>query len=138
MICSPGKPVLLLIAVPVFLRLLEYYTGVLILTTNRPTMLDPAFESRIDITLDYSELTPAARAKVLNNFLETLPQDSVDVTQDDVAALMERHVNGREIKSAVKIARILAQSERSKLKKSHLEVVLGLREKSKGVLAGRS
>ena len=102
MICSPGKPVLLLIAVPVFLRLLEYYTGVLILTTNRPTMLDPAFESRIDITLDYSELTPAARAKVLNNFLETLPQDSVDVTQDDVTALMQRHVNGREIKSAVR------------------------------------
>ncbi|OCK86889.1 uncharacterized protein K441DRAFT_507177, partial [Cenococcum geophilum 1.58] len=33
----------------VFLRLLEYYTGVLILTTNRISVIDAAFESRIDI-----------------------------------------------------------------------------------------
>ncbi|KAB2568835.1 Katanin p60 ATPase-containing subunit A1 [Lasiodiplodia theobromae] len=37
--------------VSVFLRLLEYYRGVLLLTTNRVSAFDPAFESRIHLTI---------------------------------------------------------------------------------------
>jgi hypothetical protein len=35
----------------VFLRTLEYFPGIMILTTNRMRNLDSAFESRIDISL---------------------------------------------------------------------------------------
>ena len=43
--------------VSVFLRTLEYYSGILFLTTNRVGALDPAFKSRIHISLYYPNLT---------------------------------------------------------------------------------
>ena len=58
--------------VSVFLRLLEYYKGIMVLTTNRMRSIDTAFESRIDITLSYSSLTEADRQRVWRNFLATM------------------------------------------------------------------
>lgn len=40
----------------VFLWAIEYYQGVLILTSSLAHTIDEAFESRIDITLHYPEL----------------------------------------------------------------------------------
>src|SRR5205807_7880714 len=40
----------------VFLRVLEYYNGVLFLTTNRTGALDEAFKSRIHLQLYYPPL----------------------------------------------------------------------------------
>lgn len=122
--------------ISIFLRLLEYYTGVLVLTTNRISCIDTAFESRIDISLHYSDLTAAARAQVLSNFLQTLPPNTVSINESDIEDLVKIELNGRQIKSAVKMARILADSEGVRLGKAHLEVVLGLREKAKKLLAG--
>jgi hypothetical protein len=73
---------------------------------------------------------------VLTNFLNTLPQESVEVSREDIEELMARPMNGRQIKSAVKTARILAQSECAKLGKGHLVLVLGLREKAKTLMGG--
>jgi len=39
--------------VSVFLRILEYYDGILILTSNRVEMFDEAFKSRIQVALHY-------------------------------------------------------------------------------------
>ncbi|RKL27626.1 hypothetical protein BFJ70_g11491 [Fusarium oxysporum] len=41
----------------VFLRVLEYYSGILFLTTNRVGILDEAFKSRIHISLYYEPLS---------------------------------------------------------------------------------
>lgn len=41
--------------VSIFLRMLEYYEGILFLTTNRAENIDPAFESRIHLSLTYKE-----------------------------------------------------------------------------------
>lgn len=43
--------------VSVFLRVLEYYDGLLFLTTNRPGALDEAFSSRIHLKLHYPRLS---------------------------------------------------------------------------------
>ncbi|KAK1985389.1 hypothetical protein LZ30DRAFT_779092 [Colletotrichum cereale] len=43
--------------VSVFLRVLEYYSGILFLTTNRVGILDEAFKSRIHISLYYEPLS---------------------------------------------------------------------------------
>src|SRR4051794_35099600 len=40
----------------VFLRVLEYYNGILFLTTNRIGKIDPAISSRIHIILHYRRL----------------------------------------------------------------------------------
>ncbi|KAK3705883.1 hypothetical protein LTR37_013036 [Vermiconidia calcicola] len=55
--------------VSIFLRVLEYYEGIMFLTTNRVQTFDAAFQSRIHISLDYPELDRASRKKVWTNFL---------------------------------------------------------------------
>ncbi|KAL7792063.1 P-loop containing nucleoside triphosphate hydrolase protein [Trichoderma ceciliae] len=47
--------------VSIFLTKLEYYQGILFLTTNRASSLDHAFQSRVDLFLPYSDLTTDAR-----------------------------------------------------------------------------
>lgn len=56
--------------VSIFLRVLEYYEGIMFLTTNRVQTFDAAFQSRIHISLEYPELDKAARKAIWQNFLE--------------------------------------------------------------------
>lgn len=60
-ICMPLHSLVshLLIMYAVFLRVLDYYDGVLFLTTNRVGSVDEAFRSRIHLSLYY----PALRKK---------------------------------------------------------------------------
>jgi len=55
--------------VSIFLRVLEYYEGIMFLTTNRVNTFDAAFQSRIHISLDYPELSIESRRSVWKNFL---------------------------------------------------------------------
>lgn len=48
----------------VMLRLIEYFQGVLFLTSNRIGALDPAFQSRVQCALRYDALDETARAQV--------------------------------------------------------------------------
>ena len=56
--------------VSIFLRVLEYYEGIMFLTTNRVSTLDQAFQSRIHISLDYPELSMESRRQIWINFLD--------------------------------------------------------------------
>ncbi|KEZ40093.1 hypothetical protein SAPIO_CDS9107 [Scedosporium apiospermum] len=65
--------------VSVFLRVLEYYEGILILTSNRVGTFDEAFKSRILLSLHYEPLTKEQRRKIWKNFfdrLKTLEEDA--------------------------------------------------------------
>ena len=44
--------------------MLEYYRGVLFLTTNRVSVLDKALDSRVHVKITYPELDLAARKQV--------------------------------------------------------------------------
>lgn len=109
--------------------LLEYYKGVLVLTSNRTDSLDAAFESRIDIVLSYPDLTPNARKEIWSNFVKMLPPDDVQLTPEDLIRLSQWVLNGRQIKSAIKTARILASQDKSPLKMKHLVAVLNIRRR---------
>jgi hypothetical protein len=50
--------------VSVFLRLTEYYQGILFLTTNRVETFDEAFQSRIHMGIRYENLEAKARKKI--------------------------------------------------------------------------
>jgi hypothetical protein len=50
--------------VSMFLRKLEYYEGILFLTTNRIAQFDGAILSRIHLLLRYENLTQVARRQV--------------------------------------------------------------------------
>lgn len=58
--------------VSVFLRALEYYDGILILTSNRVGTFDEAFKSRIQLALHYENLNVTQRRKVWRNFMNRL------------------------------------------------------------------
>lgn len=87
--------------VSIFLRQLEYFEGILILTTNRITHCDPAFASRIHISLNYPELDEGAREAVWRNFLAKAKgsQDDVvvDVKDEEVRDLAKFELNGRQV-----------------------------------------
>jgi AAA+ superfamily predicted ATPase len=119
----------------VFLVLLEYYKGILILTSNRSDSLDRAFESRIDIVLNYDGLGPTARRQVWSNFLKKIPSHAIRVDEEDLDVLAAWDVNGRQIKSAVKTGRILAAHRREPLNLGHLELVLNVRKKGSELLS---
>jgi SpoVK/Ycf46/Vps4 family AAA+-type ATPase len=60
--------------VSVMLRLVEYFKGVLFLTSNRVDSLDPAFKTRSTLALNYEPLDEAAREQVWRNLLEASGQ----------------------------------------------------------------
>ncbi len=96
--------------VGIFLRLLEYHQGVLFLTTNRVKSFDSAFHSRISIALKYSDLDFASRRKIWANLLDAA---SVDLAQArlDLEKLAAFELNGRQIRTVIRLALSLAQTE---------------------------
>lgn len=109
----------------VTLRLLEYYTGILFLTTNRVESLDPAFQSRVQCALRYEALGEESRRKVWADLLEHYAGGEEGVKGVDVGALAAAHaLNGRQIKNCIQLAGALAQSEGAPLAQRHLEATL--------------
>ncbi|KAI8297576.1 ATP-dependent zinc metalloprotease FtsH [Colletotrichum sp. SAR11_240] len=102
--------------VSVFLRLLEYYKGFMFLTTNRVTRFDPAFQSRIHLTINYPSLDFDSRLHIWKVFIErrkvddcgALEPQKSGLVEDDLHVLAKLELNGREIKNVVKTASLLA------------------------------
>ncbi|KAF2748329.1 P-loop containing nucleoside triphosphate hydrolase protein [Sporormia fimetaria CBS 119925] len=109
--------------VSIFLRVLEYYEGTMFLTTNRVSTFDPAFQSRIHISLDYPELSLESRETVWKNFLESSAQDHT-ITKSQLKSLTRMNLNGRQIKNILKIARLLASRHDEKLNHEHIITTL--------------
>jgi hypothetical protein len=111
----------------VFLRVLEYYDGIFILTSNRVGTFDEAFKSRIQLALHYPKLTEGDRRKIWRNFTRMLKEiEDIDAEDldDNIDDLAKHEMNGREIRNAVTTARQLAQFKKEKLRYSHLELVI--------------
>ncbi|TKX26819.1 ATPase-like protein 3 [Elsinoe australis] len=109
--------------VSVFLHELEYYQGILILTTNRAETIDPAFKSRIHFGYQYPELDHKARKQIWNNFLTTATGSGeqkvvVKVDEAGLDRLAELDYNGRQIKNVHSIATKLASSSGDKTLKT--------------------
>ncbi|KAF6830822.1 ATPase [Colletotrichum plurivorum] len=123
--------------VSVFLRILEYYDGVLILTTNRVGTFDEAFKSRIQLNLRYSNLDAKQRLTIWSNFITRVEQlakngasksteygiDS-DQIRKMLPALAEENLNGREIRNAISTARQLCLYKQEPLNYEHLRDVI--------------
>ncbi|OJJ66293.1 hypothetical protein ASPBRDRAFT_69755 [Aspergillus brasiliensis CBS 101740] len=58
--------------VSVFLRMLEYYSGILFLTTNRVGIIDEAFKSRIHVSLYYRPLGREQTLSIFQNNIRKL------------------------------------------------------------------
>lgn len=98
--------------VSVILRLVEYHRGILFLTSNRIESLDPAFQTRITLALNYEPLDLDGRVQVWENLILKSGQslDSLDLN-----SLSKFELNGREIKNALRLAMALAAEEGGEL-----------------------
>ncbi|KAG5797173.1 hypothetical protein H9Q69_003782 [Fusarium xylarioides] len=136
--------------VSVFLRVLEYYEGILILTSNRVGTFDEAFKSRIQLSLHYENLTESQRRRVWKNFINrlenlstsapanfpkssTAANDPIDIDFEDIDCylpeLAKHEMNGRQIRNAITTARQLAQFKGEKMASHHLRHVIKVSNK---------
>jgi hypothetical protein len=87
--------------VSIFLRLLEYFQGILFLTTNRVETFDDAFQSRIHIALRYGELSSKAKKSVFKMFIERVRVlegvETMPFTEEDYTNLSKHNLNGRQV-----------------------------------------
>lgn len=93
--------------VSVFLRLTEYYQGILFLTTNRVETFDEAFQSRIHMGIRYDQLQPKARRKIWQHHVGKVEKMSEKAegqeckmkpfTEADFDELSKRNMNGRQV-----------------------------------------
>ncbi|KAK3364547.1 P-loop containing nucleoside triphosphate hydrolase protein, partial [Lasiosphaeria hispida] len=106
--------------VSVFLRQLEYYSGILFLTTNRPRTMDEAFKSRIHISLRYPSIDLASTEQLWANIIRRLETENewveikIKFDRNRLLAFAEKHYkrreqtgttwNGRQIRNAFQTA----------------------------------
>ncbi|GAB1738692.1 hypothetical protein NU219Hw_g3489t1 [Hortaea werneckii] len=134
--------------VSIFLRQLEYYSGLLILTTNRVGEFDEAFVSRIHMKLHFPSLDENSTMEVWDMNLRKLQErSSIEIRSKGIKKFAadywkqnESQWNGRQIKNAFQTAVALAYwdweqekqealakgkkvRERPVLRKSHFEDV---------------
>lgn len=95
----------------VFLTQIEYYPGILFLTTNRASDIDFAFQSRIDLFLPYQDLDMGARRRIWDNFITRAGREHFLPPSGDMNEHLDRlsrlALNGREIKNLVKTSQLL-------------------------------
>ncbi|KAI8155737.1 ATPase family AAA domain-containing protein 3B [Colletotrichum sp. SAR 10_70] len=109
--------------VAVFLRVLEYYSGILFLTTNRVGDFDEAFTSRIHMSLYYPELSEEKTRRVFKINMDlirerfALKKRQIIIEEMDIGAFATQHYinhpsarwNGRQIRNACQTALALAE-----------------------------
>ncbi|TGJ81664.1 hypothetical protein E0Z10_g7101 [Xylaria hypoxylon] len=118
--------------VSVFLRTLEYYSGILFLTTNRPDVMDDAVKSRVQVSLQYPRLGLIETLAIFQTNLDRLidieferakitGEAALEVKSDGILAFAAAHFhrhegngasppwNGRQIRNAFQIAPSIAR-----------------------------
>ncbi|KAG8533371.1 uncharacterized protein KY384_002154 [Bacidia gigantensis] len=124
--------------VSVFLRIIEYYQGIMFLTTNRIVSFDEAFKSRIHLAINYPALSPAFRKSLWKTFLRKVSPDSkLDwLSPANLEQLAHENLNGRQIKNTARTAYALAVGEQSPIKLQHIETALKAIQAFESDLAG--
>lgn len=99
---------------------MEYFKGLLFLTTNRVGQIDDAFISRIHVAIGYHSLSPEYRSRIWQGFFRKLAKEQAGKIQIspgarkwvlDKAISGEAQMNGRDIRNALQTAITLAEAE---------------------------
>jgi SpoVK/Ycf46/Vps4 family AAA+-type ATPase len=120
--------------VSIFLRTLEYYEGIMFMTTNRSDNIDSAFQSRIHVSMEYPDLTSESRKQIWHNFIKGMSKHS-NLTEQDFVELAQVPLNGRQIKNVLKTAQLLALRKKIDLNRQIIETVLAIEKRRPTVQA---
>lgn len=96
--------------VGVFLRVLEYHSGVLFLTTNRGDLVDDAILSRCTARIPYGVPSTSDQVKIWKN-LATM--NKVEISDEEISGIVELHskLSGRDIKNLLKLAILVSKDK---------------------------
>lgn len=137
----------------VFLRSLEYYAGILFLTTNRVGGIDPAFKSRIHLSVYYPRLDLDTTLKLYENLLLRAKEEQrkcgvvqFQIKNKEILSFAKRHYrglqkegfntwNGRQIRNAFQTTIALVENQVANLGAGQPKPVLG-KEQFKVVAQG--
>lgn len=115
--------------VAIFLRHLEYFGGIVFLTTNRIQVFDEAMKSRVHLALGYKPPGSDTRRLLWLKNLEIATKGELDSEMSDaVDSFVLMKLNGREIANAINTAQTLARFEASPLRLSHIQTVLNVKK----------
>lgn len=125
-------------AIRVFLRELEYFQGIIFLTTNLGDTIDPAFLSRINVHFVFPPLNKQSREQVWQNFLDRLPSECLKINNGDIGEVAKSELNGRQIRNVVGTAKSLADHKGHQITLKELQNAMMLNapelEETKSVL----
>ncbi|KAF2729801.1 P-loop containing nucleoside triphosphate hydrolase protein [Polyplosphaeria fusca] len=117
--------------VSVLLRVLEYYSGILILTTNRINQFDIAVQSRVNLGIKYEDLKDRQKNQIFKNFIDSIKDGKVE-NRDDILEWLEEDprasewfgpLNGRQVRNVLFSAASLAMKESGTLKLKHIQTM---------------
>ncbi|KAI5458937.1 hypothetical protein BGZ63DRAFT_361223 [Mariannaea sp. PMI_226] len=127
----------------VFLRSLEYYAGILFLTTNRVGGIDPAFKSRIHLSVYYPRLDLETTLQLYGTFLRRTREEQrksgvvvFQIKNKEVLSFAKHHYrelkkegyntwNGRQIRNAFQTAIALVEHQATQLPPGSPKPTLG-------------
>ncbi|KAI8957893.1 P-loop containing nucleoside triphosphate hydrolase protein [Daldinia sp. FL1419] len=112
--------------VSVFLRVLEYFSGILILTTNQIALFDVAVQSRIHIAIKYTELDKAQSTAIFIQRLDLynekgLVEEYRKIRHFGETDLHKKGFDGRQLRNLVASAMGRAQARDGGAGKMRLE-----------------
>ena len=116
-----------------FLRFIEYYQGIVFITTNRVSRFDDALIQRIDITLGLPPLDRGHRVGIwYNQILDLFEEGTINASQSADLRLhaqqnwSKNEINGHQIKKVISAARIMAEKKGKNLGQREVETMLKL------------
>jgi AAA+ superfamily predicted ATPase len=121
--------------ITVFLRSMEYYAGIMLLTTNQKEAFDEAFQSRIHLQIPYLPANRAQRKAMWTNIIEaqSAEHNLDDAAFERLATIYKR--NGREIKNMVLLALMIANAKGGVLDEDTIDAVGKLDSRSENEFA---
>ncbi|CAI6341353.1 unnamed protein product [Periconia digitata] len=104
--------------VSVFLRVLEYYHGIMFLTTNNIATFDIAIPSRVHVAIKYDSLNVDQMKAIFKGFLDKLNENNAVDDYDEIMDtwfdenIRKAQFDGRQIRNTVTVALGLARASR--------------------------
>lgn len=93
--------------VGVFLRVLEYYSGTLFMTTNRADLVDDAVASRCLARIDYKIPSAQDQMKIWRTLADS---SEISLSDEEIKKITAKHpsLSGRDIKNLLKLASMVS------------------------------
>jgi hypothetical protein len=117
--------------VGVFLRVLEYYRGVLFMTTNRGTITDDAIISRTTARFTYEMPSLEDQVRLWRVMSD---QNEVGLTDDEINQIVKAmpNLSGRDIKNLLKLSMVMAMNQKGRVTPGIVKFVAKFKQSGRG------